>query len=127
MIIPTIATLEQLRAHLRLPPAVGSPPVGPDDADLQLKLDAATQQIIDAIMDRQPADPVWIAEIESWTLAGSPTTLPPAVIVMAVLEQAAYLYRYRGDDADDPLKQPGGWLIPAVQNLITRYQNRAFA
>lgn len=123
MTIPSIVTLEQLRDHLRLP-ASGSPPL--DEADLQLRLDAATELVCHYIADRHPADEDWIAEIESWG-TGSPVSDVPKVIVLAVLEQAAEFYRFRGDDPKPDRPEERGYLSPGVENLLSRYKNRAFA
>ena len=127
MTIPTIATVTQLRDHLKLPqPVVESPSVtAPDERDLQLKLDAATQLICEYIADRHPEDDAWIAEIESWGI-GSPATAAPPVILLAVLEQAADFYRFRGDDDQEPSRE--AWCLhPRIETLLGRYKNRAFA
>lgn len=126
MTIPTIVTLTQLRDHLKLPQPTGSPAVGLDDADLRMKLDAATQLVCEYIADRHPADADWISEIEGWGL-GSPPVQAPPVIVLAVLEQAAELYRFRGDDDSADRPQERGYLLPSIENLLSRYRNRAFA
>lgn len=124
MIIPIIVTTTHLRDHLRLSQPSGSPPVTlPDEADLQLKLDAATELICRYIADRHPADPAWRAEIGAWDLMTNP---PPIVIMLAVLEQAAEFYRFRGDD-ENPVPREPGMLSPAIENLVSRYKNRAFA
>ncbi len=125
MTTPILVTLVELRDHLKMPQPTGSPPAGPDDADLQRKLDAATQLVCDYIADRNPADPDWIAEIESWTVGGSPAVTPPPVIVLAVLEQAAEFFRFRGDDEQAP--QERWYLSPGIETLLSRYKNRAFA
>lgn len=126
MTIPTIATIEQLREHLKLPAPVGSPPV--DDPDLQMKLDTATELVCEYIADKHPADPSWIAEIESWDANGSPGQAAPKVVVLAVLIQAGDFYRFRGDDAaDDRPKRDPGYLVPSVEMLLSKYKNRAFA
>ncbi len=125
MTTPVLVTIDDLIAHLRLPARTGSPASGPEDADLQRKIDAATQLVCDYIADRHPADEDWIAEIESWTFASSPGVEPPPVVVLAVLEQAATFYRFRGDDEATPEER--GYLSPGVENLLSRYKNRAFA
>lgn len=129
MTIPTLATLADLRDHLHLPQPSGSPPTSPDDADLQRKLDAATQLICEYIADRNPADPDWIEEIQQWSIDGvspiSPAQTPPPIIVLAVLEQAAEFFRFRGDDEKAP--QERWYLSPGIENLLSRYKNRAFA
>lgn len=122
MVTPTIVTLAQVQAHLRIPAAPdGSPSAA--DADLQLKIDAATQMVCDYIADRQPADPDWIATIESWGLEGSPEVTPPPIIVLAVMELTGDFYRFRGDDAQDDRPRVMGFLTPAVANLLTRYRS----
>lgn len=136
MITPILATVDQLLDHLRLPARTGSPPA--DMPDLQLKLDAATELVCNYIADRHPADPDWISEIEGWSIdesmpsspfmPGSPSTVPPRVVVLAVLEQAAEFYRFRGDDESS--SQPDGergYLSKSVENLLSKYKNRAFA
>jgi hypothetical protein len=125
MTIPTIVTLEQAREHLHLPPSSGSP--DPADADLQMKVDAATQLICEYISDRNPADPAWIAEIESWGLTGSPTVAPPALIQLAVLHQFGELVRFRGDDAEGPSRNPYSSLSPIIEGLLRRYHDPALA
>lgn len=126
MNIPRVATLEQLRSHLKLPVPLGSPADDLEGPDLQIKLDAATQLICEYIADRHPADPAWIAEIEAWGV-GSPSEAAPPVIVLAVLEQAAELYRFRGDDVKADRPQEDGCLAYGIENLLSRYKNRAFA
>ena len=130
---PVLATLTQLRDHLKLPQPTGSPAVGSDDTDLQLKLDAATQLVCDYIEHRHPADPEWTEEIENWSIdtssPSSPAVTPPPVVVLAVLEQAAEFYRFRGDDTsgDQPARSEYGCLSKSVEALLSRYTNRAFA
>lgn len=119
MTTPVLVEVADLREHLKLP-ATGS-----DTADLQRKVDAATQLVCDYIADRNPADTDWIAEIEAWTFDGTPDVEPPPVVVLAILEQAASFYRFRGDDETAP--QERGYLAPGVENLLSKYKNRAFA
>lgn len=127
MTIPTLVTVEQLRAHLRLGPATDGSPSS-EDADLQMKIDAATQLVCEHIADRQPADTAWIATIESWN-TGSPVVAPPAIIVAAVLVQTGELYRFRGDDlaTDAPPKFSLGYLSPMVIALLQRYRSPSLA
>ena len=126
MTIPTLVTLDQALAHLKLgTPQDGSPSLAA--ADFQAKIDAATQLVCEHIVDRQPPDAAWQAEIEAWSVTGgSPSTAPPAVVVLAVLLMIGHLDRYRGDDADDPTRDPGD-LPPAVKALLRRYHDPAVA
>jgi len=121
MIIPTIATLAELQAHLRVPAAPDGSPSAVD-ADLQQKLDAATQFVCEYIGDRAVPDDVWIATIESWT----PTTVPP-VVKLAVLECTADYDRFRGDDADMDRQREPGFLPAPVRNLLVRYRDPVLA
>ena len=122
MIIPTLVTIAEARANLKLSSTS-------DNADLQLKIDAATQLVCEYIADRQPADADWIDTIENWN-TGSPLVEAPAVIVHAVLVQVAELYRFRGDDADDKapaLQSDKGFLSPMVARLLSRYRSPVLA
>jgi len=121
MIPPEIVTLAQAQAHLNLP---ASPDGSPSavDADLQQKVDAATEMVCQYIGDRQPADADWIATIESWT----PDTAP-AVVVLAVKALVADVYRYRGDDGDGDKTREAGFLPLTVRNLLVRYRDPVLA
>lgn len=132
MIYPIVVTLEQLRSHLKLPQPSGSPAIGPDDDDLQLKLDAATQTVCEYIADRYndaTANEEWIAEIEGWT--GSPQAPPD--VKLAILEQAAEFYRFRGDEEDINAIGSQNWtairwfISPRVDLLLWRYRKRVLA
>jgi len=116
MTIPTIVTLEQAQAHLRLSPVLSGSPASPvDDPDLQLKLDAATEVVCQRIAQRNPMDTDWIATIEAWT-TGSPAA--PAVVRLAVLEQVAEFYRFRGDDAPNERVEAMGDLADTVKSVL---------
>ena len=121
MTIPAVVTLEQARAHLNMPPSMGSP--DPKDADLQMKIDAATQIVCEYISDRNPADAAWTAEIESWGVTGSPAVPPPALIQAAVLFQFGELVRFRGDDPEGPIRNPFSSLSPFVEGILRRYHD----
>jgi hypothetical protein len=114
MTTPTIVTLAQAQAHLRLPSGT--------DADLQQKIDAATQWVCEYINDRQPTDPDWTAVIEGW----GPLSAPP-VVTLAVLEVVADYDRYRGDDGDGDKTREAGFLPLGVRNLLVRYRDPVLA
>ncbi len=119
MTIPTIVTLEQAQAHLRLSPTlIGSPLMPADDPDLQLKLDAATEAICVRIAQRNPLDHVWITTIESWGTGGSPEVPAPPIVRLAVLEQVAELYQFRGDDDPTTRIDNKGDLSDTVKSLL---------
>lgn len=119
MTIPSIVTLEQVQAHLRLSPMLTGSPPSPgspaDDPDLQLKLDAATEVVCRRIAQRKPEDTDWIATIEGWG-TGSPTA--PAIVRLAVMEQVAEMYRFRGDDERNDRIENAGDLCDAIKSLL---------
>lgn len=122
MTIPDLVTTAQARANLKLSSTV-------DDADLQLKIDAATQLVCEYIADRQPENADWIDTIEQWG-AGSPAESAPAVVIHAVLLQVAELYRFRGDDTDGKapaLQANHGFLSPMVTRMLSRYRSPVLA
>lgn len=120
MTIPEIVTLEQVQAHLRLSPTLtGSPPSvssPADDPDLELKIAAATEIICRRIAQRKPEDLTWVATIESWSASGSPA--PPPIVRLAVLEQVAEMYRFRGDDAPGDRVENYGDLCDSIKSLL---------
>jgi hypothetical protein len=120
MTIPTVVTLNQVLAHLNLPPS-GSP-LTSSELDLQQKIDAATELVCAYISDRKPPDLAWIAEIESWGLTGSPLVSPPPLVVLAVQTLAAYYWRFRGDDEGTTQPMTLGYLPTTVTNILVRYR-----
>lgn len=116
------------RRHLRLPEtsATGSPagsPPTPEDDDLQLKVDHATEIVLDYIA--RPTDAAWTDEIAAWD-AGS----VPGSVQAAILVQLGELWRYRGDDAanEQPTNPSGGDdLSPFVKNLLRRFRDPVVA
>jgi hypothetical protein len=112
MITPVLVTLDQFVAHAKLPP----PPAG-GDADLQAKIDAASEWVCHHIADRYPDDPAWVTTIEGWT----PATAPPR-IRLAVLELTSYLVRYLGDDSGTDQPVTLGYLPIPVSNLLAEYR-----
>lgn len=119
MTIPEVVTIEQALSHLRLPSG------SVDTDDLQIKIDAATQLVCEYVADRQPADEDWIETIEGWGRRVD----PPALIVAAVLQQVAELFRFRGDDLanDAPPSVAAGCLSPIVARLLARYRSPVIA
>ena len=122
--IPTLVTLDQARAHLHMNAATGSP--DPDAADLQLKIDAATQLVCEYIADRNPIDQAWIDTIEAWG-TGSPPLAPPPLIQAAVLFQFGELMRFRGDDPEGPARDPYSHLSLFAENILRRYHDPVVA
>lgn len=122
MTYPSLVTLEQARMHLMHVPSLTGLP---DDADLELKIAAATQAVCDYIKDRQPEDLEWVAEIEGWG-AGSPVSVPPPVVVASVLVQVGSMYRWRGDD-EEPQERHLGAVCPEAANLLARYRSPSLA
>jgi len=121
VIAPDLVTLADAYAHLKLPASPdGSPSAA--DADLQLKIDAATSHICGYITDRQPADLEWIAEVEAWTA----DTAPPEGR-LAILRLVADFDRYRGDDPDNDQTAEPGVLPLVVRALLVRYRDPVVA
>jgi len=115
--MPTLVTLAQAKAHLRVSDWGESP--GPEDLDIQLKINAATAIVITYI-DRSD-DEDWSEEIQSWTEETVPGDIQAAVLCMV-----EYLYRFRGGDVlTDAPKSQHGWLPPDVVNYLTRWRDPA--
>jgi hypothetical protein len=112
--MPELITLDEAKAHLRVTTIQ-------DDGDIQLKLLAATQVVIDYLTRR---DTDWNAEMDAWTAE----TVPPSVRA-AIFVQLGELYRKRGDDPDtEPRPASGGaFLSPTVTALLMRYRDPGVA
>lgn len=118
MAAPELISLDVLKGHLRLPPDYKS-----EDDDLQLKLDMATVVVLDFVNQR-------VSDAEAWalTVAGWTEDTVPLQVQAAILNQAAYLYRFRGDDpSQDEPKREEGYLPPSVTMWLTRLKDPALA
>lgn len=109
--MPELVTIEEAKGHLRITS-------DSDNPDLAIKLEAATQVIIDYLTRR---DEDWNAEMEAWT----PDTVPSSIRA-AVLVQLGELYRKRGDDPDVE-QRPTVSLSTTVMSLLMRYRDPGFA
>jgi hypothetical protein len=108
-----MVTLAQAKAHLR----ITTPDGDPDDADLQLKLDAATAAIRRYVARSDYGQTF----VDQWL---DPTTTDPDAQA-AVLLQLGELWRFRGDDPGSinysPARDPGSDLSPVVVGLLRRF------
>lgn len=110
----SLVTLQQLKGHLKLPD-LGSP--DPREEDLEIKLDAAEEIVLGHIARTDDED--WTAAIAAWT-----EETVPRRIKVAILMQAADLYRFRGDDAPaDQRKAEEGFLAPDVRRLLVPFRD----
>jgi hypothetical protein len=113
---PALVTVADMYAYLKLPPAGDGSPSA-IDAELQLKIDAATSILCGYITDRTPDDPDWTAAVEAWT----PQTAPPDVL-LAIRVMTAGTFRFTGEDASSTdKKRERGSLPEDVYNLIMRF------
>ena len=122
-----LVTLDQAKAHLRLPilPAVSPAVVSVDDEDLQMKLLAAHEIVFDYLTQRISDSDSWEAVVDSWTADTAPRR-----VIAAILVQFTDLYRFRGDDSEEyargsAYKRQEGALNPAVVALLYRLRDPA--
>lgn len=106
-----LVTLDQAKKHLRL---TGSD----DDDDLRLKLLAAQAIIVDYLTS---TDEDWTATIAAWT-----DETVPEYVRASILLQFGELYRFRGDDIDQPVRDPGT-LSPTIRALLARARTPVFS
>lgn len=90
-----LVTLEQLKARLKLPAI--SP--DPEDDDLELILEIAHENVMDYLTQRVSEGDEWEATVDAWTADTAPKR-----VLGAILAEAVFRYRFRGDD---PQGQPG--------------------
>jgi hypothetical protein len=113
----TLVTLQQAKDYLRL----GTPAGHPDDAALQLVVDAAEYVILE-YLSPYPEDVLIVA---GWT----PATAPPIVPQM-ILFQAGEFWRFRGDDLEGggPRRDlDRGDLAPLVVGALRRLRTPVIA
>lgn len=119
-----LVTLDQAKAHLRLP-MTGSQST--DDDDLQMKLLAAHEIVFDYLTQRISDSDAWEATVDSWTAETAPRR-----VIAAILVQFTDLYRFRGDDSEEyargsAYKRQEGALNPAVVALLFRLRDPALS
>jgi hypothetical protein len=113
-----LLTIDDALAHLKWPTAATLEPS--DVADLQRKLDAAHELVLDVVKDRiGDTAAAWAAEVDAWT----PATAPRRVLV-AILEVTAELDAYRGDVS--PARDLGT-LAPGAALLLYRLRDPSLA
>ena len=113
----TLVTLQQAKDYLRL----GTPAGSPDDAALQLTLDAAEYAILE-YLSPYPEDALIVAD---WT----PATVP-AIVPQMVLFQTGEFWRFRGDDLEGggPRRDLAhGDLAPLVVGALRRLRTPVIA
>lgn len=109
--MPDLITIDEAKAHLRVTTVQ-------EDGDIEDKLLAATQVVIDYLTRR---DTSWNAQMAAWT-----SETVPASIRAAILVQLGELYRKRGDESEIEPVRPVA-LSPTVMALLMRYRDPGVA
>lgn len=114
-----IVTLDQFKAHVKLPADVVS-----EDDDLTLKLLIAHEMVFDYLTQRVDEDNLeeWTATVDAWTAETAPKR-----VLGAILAQAAFLYRRRGDDNDRVPTVEGAAICQDAEMLLKRFRDPAVA
>lgn len=110
--MPELITLQEAKDHLRIRHE-------DEDPDINDKLLAATQVIIDYLSRR---DTAWNAEMDAWT----PETVPKSVRA-AILVQLGELSVKRGDEDPTPVAPTPTSLSATVMALLMRYRDPGVA
>jgi hypothetical protein len=116
-----IVTMSDLLRHLRLSESA-------DQTDLYAKLTQAQAMVLDYLAD--PTNATWTATLAAWgEPVGSPGVVvpAPAVVQAAILEQAAELYGFRGDDPDSVKRDAPGDLSPSIKAKLYRLRKPVLA
>jgi hypothetical protein len=111
-----LVTLDQLKQHLKLPLDVDT-----EDDDLTLKLLVSHEVVFDYLTQRVSDVDAWAETVDTWDADTAPKR-----VLAAILEQCAFLYRWRGDDVDTP-NRPDGMLAPGVVMLLYRLRDPALS
>ena len=114
-----IVTLDQAKERVKLPLDFD----GEDDA-LSLQLLIAHEAVMDYLAQRVDEDALaeWVAEVDAWDADTAPRR-----VIGAILEQFAFQYRFRGDDAE-ALKLTGDDAVcPTAARLLKRLRDPAIS
>jgi hypothetical protein len=111
-----LVTLDQAKAHLKLPSI--SP--DPEDDDLSLKLLIAHESVMDYLTQRVSDQDAWQATVDGWDADTAPRR-----VIGAILEQFAFQYRFRGDDVESNARDGDQVLCPNAAALLKRFRDPA--
>ena len=113
-----LVTLEQAKAHLKLPSI--SP--DPQDDDLDRKLQIAHENVMDYLSQRISDQDAWQETVDGWT-----EDTAPKRVIGAILAEFAFLYRWRGDDEQKAPEHEGDSVCPGAKRLLLRFRDPALA
>lgn len=120
-----LITYAQAEGHIRDSFPSSSPASAAED-DLRLKIEQAEALVIDYVNQRRANGDLWAVVVDSWDVT-SEETPPPAQVTAAVLVQLKELYRFRGDDTDEPDRPVGQVLHPRAAAYLYRMRDPAIA
>lgn len=115
--LPEFVTLDQLKQRLKLPLEHFE-----EDDDLLLQLEIAHEMVMDFIAQRVSGLAAWQATADAWT-----ESTVPRRVKGAILAQAVWLYRFRGDDTDTPARPAGSAICPESAALLMRLRDPALS
>lgn len=110
-----LVTLVQMKRHLNVEGLTDH------DAKIQDYLDVAHEVVIDYVKQRRSGATDWAAEVDAWT-----EDTVPMRVKAAIMRQCAELFRFRGDDGQDPPRAQGE-LAPGVTQLLYRMRDPALS
>lgn len=120
-----LITYAQAEGHIRQSfPSMSPESAG--EADLRLKIEQAEALVLDYVTQRRSDGDLWAVVVDSWD-ATSEATPPPAQVTAAVLVQLQELYRFRGDDTNEPDRPVGQVLHPRAAAYLYRMRDPAIA
>ena len=112
-----LVTLDQLKQRLKLPLDTDT-----EDEDLQLQLEIAHEVAMDFIAQRVSGQAAWQSTADGWTAETAPRRVKGAI-----LAQAVWLYRFRGDDVETAKRPEGSAICPESAALLMRLRDPALS
>jgi hypothetical protein len=109
--VSTFVTLDQVKARLRITSTA-------DDVDVQAMADQAEAHIVGWCSTTPRAKAI----ADAWD-----ALTVPLVVVAAILVQTGELYRFRGDEAQGPPREPGEEFGVQVRELLRAYHDPGIA
>jgi hypothetical protein len=113
--LPTIITLHQAKM------AAGITHAG-NDEDLLLRLEIATEWVLDYVNNRLEDSEAWTETVVGWT-----EDTAPRVVKGAILHTFVYLARFRGDDPEKDLPVMDNGLPGIARHMLDRWRDPTVA
>jgi len=110
-----LVTLDQAKERIKL-----SLDIDTEDEALAIQLLVSHEEVMDFVSQRVSDQTTWQSEVDAWDADTAPKR-----VIAAILEQFAFHYRFRGDDAEALRLSGDEVLCPTALRLLKRLRDPA--